>query len=1252
MKKNTKKLSVVLCFALLFSFFYKSPVSMQTNSKTAMVMHKGTFSNESLKSEMVFNPVEEPTVTECVTEPNENDVLNEVLTHSSRKSQTTYLPNEGITTGSWDEGYTTAPQAYAHTTVNPWGEGYTTAPQAYAHTTVNPWGEEYTTAPQAHTSTTVAWSEGHTTESPTYAPITTVESPTTDEQPSEQPTTFDSSLKVERILIGTKTNYYGAANYESSKAGEVQDAAIEFKDKLVSYYNAFCSEGQKKIGNTNSLISLDDLAKQLRKQDESTSDKYITMIDSSVPSDCLDSVYYALADFLTNVVNNNVDLGSIDFSKDSITNAAKIINAVSNGMRRSDRNTIRKGNYEITIKAPGIGSSFAGTVTAKKVSGFNSGSTYTGEIDSTIAGTQKVLEKYMDCMSDIVKDACKYALFSILSEFKSVTGIAEFEKTQLENFLSDKVVFLQENGFGDVLGLFLNTRTGYKAVKPILNANTGSSLRTALNNAQRIYDAVNEMEFSTDGISWQKKAIKDAVKEVEKARKKLANKLFNYIYNTDEPLEEEGGFWDWIKNIFGIQCPVEFEVYDNNGNLIGYVDSSDKHEDYLWYTDDIYIEVDSDSKFVYAPVDMELNFVFTAIDDGTMDYTIERQNGRERINRLNYYDVPLTAGETFEQSIPANVNLNNHTELPLVGNDEINYDQYLGADNVNGHINVTCEAANGTVIGDGAYPVGDLVKLVALENDEYKFKGWSVNDSIVETSEIYRFTAKEDVLVKAVFEKKKDVDYSYTTAYSDDYSDSYIELIKQSDDTRSVYIAVPPNKINDVALTSIRLFNDADELTYSSQYDGVALSDCEIMISDLVFNNADRIEILDRNDKPIAILEKNDLTAQQIVLDKDDLTMDVNVSIQIYAFPIPVAAQLPDIRWESTNPEIATVDDTGIVTSVSPGKTTIKCFALDSENIVECEVIQGKELYSFVGHSISLNGDIGINFYVDVPDEEINNGNVKVDFAWTVEDVEKTHSVTLSSDDKYDLGYKASCPVAVAEMTYDVTATVTIDGVTQSIPDTYSAQKYAKVILNNENNFREKYIAAENGQGRNGEQRYNDLVTLIQTMLDYGTKAQVVFNRDTEHPANEGTDYFNDETYPVTSDMITATEENMDMDLSAYGLRYKGSTVVYLSETSIRHYYYVDDWDSFKKVKDSITFDGVSVGYTEKDGAIYFEKKGIGASDLDTPYTLTIKDKSCKFAVNDYIRHCLESTKVSDNTKALVKATYRYNVAANTYFEL
>ena len=314
--------------------------------------------------------------------------------------------------------------------------------------------------------------------------------------------------------------------------------------------------------------------------------------------------------------------------------------------------------------------------------------------------------------------------------------------------------------------------------------------------------------------------------------------------------------------------------------------------------------------------------------------------------------------------------------------------------------------------------------------------------------------------------------------------------------------------------------------------------------------------------------------------------------------------------------------------------------------------INDQNLASFTGHSISLNGDIGVNYYIDVDDEDVNSGKVKVNFTWNVEGEEKTYSITLGSDNKFDIGYKASCPVPVAEMTYDITATIVIDGVALSNTNTYSVQKYAKAILNNENDFMNKYIAAENEKGRDGAKRYDDLITLVQSMLDYGTKAQITFDRDVEHPANEGTAFFDDTTYPVSADIISVTEENMDMDLSEYGLRYKGSTVVYLSETSIRHYYYVDDWDGFNEIKDSVIFDGATVSYTEKDGAIYFEKKGVGAADLDTSYTLTIKDKSCKYSVNDYIRRCLLSDNVSNNTKDLVKATYRYNIAANAFFEI
>ena len=215
----------------------------------------------------------------------------------------------------------------------------------------------------------------------------------------------------------------------------------------------------------------------------------------------------------------------------------------------------------------------------------------------------------------------------------------------------------------------------------------------------------------------------------------------------------------------------------------------------------------------------------------------------------------------------------------------------------------------------------------------------------------------------------------------------------------------------------------------------------------------------------------------------------------------------------------------------------------------------------FVGHSLSLNGDIGVNFYLDLTDREIADG-AKVDFAWTVNGTEKTSSVTLSADDKYACGYKATCNVAVAEMTYDVTATLSIGGEVIKT-DTYSVKNYADTILTSDD-FRTKYIAEK------GEEKYDQLVALVKTMLDYGSKAQLTFDRNTDALANGGTDYFTD---TVNASDIASTMSNMTENLSSYGLEYTGTTIVYLTETSIRHYYTITDQDTFDLVKDNITLE-------------------------------------------------------------------------------
>ena len=305
------------------------------------------------------------------------------------------------------------------------------------------------------------------------------------------------------------------------------------------------------------------------------------------------------------------------------------------------------------------------------------------------------------------------------------------------------------------------------------------------------------------------------------------------------------------------------------------------------------------------------------------------------------------------------------------------------------------------------------------------------------------------------------------------------------------------------------------------------------------------------------------------------------------------------------------------------------------------------------GHSISVAGDIGVNYYLSFTEEELDEG-VSVEFDWTVNDKPKQFKVEnlktggLVTDD----GIKVSCPVPIAEMTYDIAVTITCNN-GEKIEETYSVAAYAKQFLTDEE--KAKYIAKhfDDHHPEQAEQDYNNIAYLVKTLLYYGARAQEHFDRDKDNLADKDITFGNEGTNPATEvdpEQIVTGASDMSAGLGAYGLEYKGSTVVFLSETSLRHYYEVVDETKFNAVKDGITFNGAKAELiTKANGDTYFELKNIAAPNIDKLYTLHIGTTDYNYSVLAYIKAILETSK-SETMKKLATATYWYNKAADVCF--
>lgn len=290
-------------------------------------------------------------------------------------------------------------------------------------------------------------------------------------------------------------------------------------------------------------------------------------------------------------------------------------------------------------------------------------------------------------------------------------------------------------------------------------------------------------------------------------------------------------------------------------------------------------------------------------------------------------------------------------------------------------------------------------------------------------------------------------------------------------------------------------------------------------------------------------------------------------------------------------------------------------------------------------HSLTLNGDIGVNFYLDLTEAEIEQ-NIKVVFAWHT----KTKEIKVNAANYVsDLGlYKVTCNVSAPEMADEITAVITAGG-KEVETDCYSVKTYADEILSAK--YRTEYLKTKS------EDEYNSLATLVKTMLNYGAATQVQFANN--HPnttfANDDIDY---DLVPLTEVELSAInmpapdKAAINAQLNGTDLQYYGYTMLLHSNTNLRFYFLKDR--PFTDI--SVIRLGDNFAQTYDDNFAYVEM-AYPANELDRAYTLRINGTDFgSYSALTYVKDVLTAADVDQTLKNTVTAMYRYHKAAVDWF--
>lgn len=374
----------------------------------------------------------------------------------------------------------------------------------------------------------------------------------------------------------------------------------------------------------------------------------------------------------------------------------------------------------------------------------------------------------------------------------------------------------------------------------------------------------------------------------------------------------------------------------------------------------------------------------------------------------------------------------------------------------------------------------------------------------------------------------------------------------------------------------------------------------------------------------------------------------------------PSDAQRKFFDIESSDSNIAKVNtpsttSTGSITFVGKGTVTITITPTYNPNVKKtytfevgdhvdakgdglcdnCPKIMDGIGAQLAGYTVSLDGNVGVNFHMLLDSSVLADEQAYMQF--TVGDNEPVKVMVSDAKTSTVTGkqyYVFPVDVPAKDMTTEIKAQmITSNG--NGTVFTYTVKDYAEYILSSGS-----YDAKTKA--------------LVKALLNYGASAQNYFNYNTDNLANAGLNEA-DKTLADSQSLGNAGEYALS-GVRPMGVEYYGTSLLLKSETTIRHYFTVDNNRTLEAFELKVTDGTNDVDFTigEKSGLCYIDITGISASELNTGYVLymdgvAIFDEGYEPSVMKFAKLVCDSPSTSDSYKTLAKAIAVYYDMAVSY---